>query len=119
MRKLAVLLAFTFITITAFGQKRSDLQGPKYKNYKSWQDKTKVEPAFSSNSKKGLTGPEYKNYKSWKNSKEEIEYQQVVSVNKRANLTGPKYKNFKPWQNKQALIKEEGTLVATQNDMDQ
>ena len=119
MKKVAVLLAFAFITVTSFAQKRSDLTGPQYKNYKPWQHDTKVEPVYTSNSKVGLTGPAYKNHKPWKKTEDHVEFQQVVSNNKRANLTGPAYKNYKPWLNKKAATKEETTVIANQNELDE
>ncbi|WP_136482792.1 hypothetical protein [Cognatitamlana onchidii] len=116
MKKLAVLLALMFVSITSFAQKRSDLRGPQYKNYKPWKHDTKSTPLYTSNTKEGLKGPEYKNYKPWKN-KGEAKYQEVATtVNERAKLTGPKYKNYKPWRNKKA---EESTVVARHNELDQ
>ena len=120
MKKTALLLAILFITVTAFAQKRSDLKGPQYKNYKPWQHDTKVEPVYTSNKKVALTGPAYKNYKPWKKTEEKnVDYQQVVSNNKRAKLTGPAYKNYKPWLNKKAALKEETTVIANENELDQ
>lgn len=101
MKKMAVLIGLMFISATSFAQKRSDLQGPAYKNYKPWQHDAPVETVYTSNSKAGLMGPEYKNYKPWK-KRSNVEYKEVVFVNKKAKLTGPKYKNYKHWRKKSA-----------------
>ncbi|MBD0823328.1 MULTISPECIES: hypothetical protein [Aestuariibaculum] len=103
MKNLLFILAFVFVSFSAFSQDRSDLKGPAYKNYKPWKHKTEAKPVFTSNTKTDLKGPEYKNRKVWKKS-EEASYTQVVVENKKANLMGPAYKNYKPNKEKEVSI---------------
>ena len=101
MKKVAIFLGFLFISLGAFAQKRSDFQGPKYKNYKPWKHKTKSTVVYINKDKKNLKGPKYKNYKPWRDTTNEDK--KVLNVNLSADkpkLTGPKYKNYKPWRNK-------------------
>ncbi|MBD0836712.1 hypothetical protein [Aestuariibaculum suncheonense] len=95
MKNLYFLLAFAFVSFTAFSQDKGDLKGPAYKNYKPGQNRTETVKVYTSDSKTDLKGPEYKNYKPGKNT-EETTYTKVVSNNNKANLTGPGYKNYKP-----------------------
>ena len=39
MRTTMLILLLSLFTIGAFAQKRSDLKGPAYKNYKPWKKK--------------------------------------------------------------------------------
>ncbi|WP_396600392.1 hypothetical protein [Algibacter sp. R77976] len=103
MKKVALILGFLVVSFGAFSQeksnvKRSDLQGPAYKNYKSWKHKTVPTKLYTTNRKKGLTGPEYKNYKTWKDTSK-VEEVVITSGHERQKLTGPAYKNYKPWRN--------------------
>ncbi|MEL0455304.1 hypothetical protein WJN01_03605 [Flavobacteriaceae bacterium SZ-1-7] len=116
MKNLALILAVAFFTsISSFGQERSELTGPAYKNYKPWKNKTKTKNMYTSNSKESLTGPEYKNHKPWAKTSE-AEYTQVASNNERANLTGPEYKNYKPWKNDK---EEESVSTEVANNIEQ
>ncbi len=105
MKKVALILGFLVVSSSAFAQektdlKRSDLQGPAYKNYKPWQHKTIPTAIYSTNKKKSLTGPAYKNYKPWRNTSEVEAVAVNTSGNERQKLMGPAYKNFKPWKKK-------------------
>lgn len=101
MKKAVLLLGFLLISLGAFAQegkdiKRSDLQGPAYKNYKYGKHQTTPVKLYAVNKKKSLTGPAYKNYKP---GKEEAEVKKVLintSGHERQKLTGPAYKNYKP-----------------------
>lgn len=97
MRTLVITLAIAFISFGAFAQKRSDLTGPAYKNYKPWLNKSAPTLVYSTSKKVKLTGPAYKNYKSWRDTSKK-EYVQIASDSKRSKLTGPAYKNYKPWK---------------------
>ncbi|MCH4552146.1 MULTISPECIES: hypothetical protein [Aestuariibaculum] len=103
MKNLYFILAFVFVTFSAFSQDRSDLKGPAYKNYKHGKNKTEVKQVYTSDNKANLTGPAYKNYKPGKNT-EEATYTQVVFENKKANLTGPAYKNYKPGKTQEVSV---------------
>lgn len=99
MKKITLILGFLVVSFGAFAQeknnvKRSDLQGPAYKNYKSWEHKTVPTVIYSMNKKKTLTGPEYKNYKPWKDTSK-VEAVVVTSGHERQKLKGPAYKNYK------------------------
>ena len=97
MRNLALIIAFAFISLPSFAQKRNDLQGPKYKNYKPWKHDTKSTVLFVTDVKSELKGPEYKNYKPSKKASKEVN-KIVITRSKRSELTGPAYKNYKPWR---------------------
>ena len=94
MKNLALVLAFLFVSLGAFAQKRSDLKGPEYKNYKPWKHKSEPTQVYTSNRKSDLKGPEYKNYKP-SNNDSEIRLTAVSYGSERSQLTGPKYKNYK------------------------
>lgn len=105
MKKVALILGFFVVSFGAFAQKesnlkRSDLQGPAYKNYKPWKHKTVPITIYSINKKKSLTGPAYKNYKPWRDNSKVEAVAVNTSGNERQKLTGPAYKNYKPWKNK-------------------
>lgn len=103
MKKVAIILGFLVVSFGAFAQeksdikKRSDLQGPAYKNYKPWKHKTTPIKIYSVNNKKSLTGPAYKNYKPWRDTSK-VEMVVVNTGSERQKLTGPAYKNYKPWK---------------------
>ncbi|MDG1728742.1 MAG: hypothetical protein P8K68_03215 [Algibacter sp.] len=102
MKKVALILGFLVVSFGAFTQKesdlkRSDLQGPAYKNYKPWKHKTTPTLIYSNNKKASLTGPAYKNYKPWKDTSKVEAVVVNTSGHERQKLTGPAYKNYKPW----------------------
>ena len=82
----------------AFAQKRSDLTGPAYKNYKPWQNDSKPAPVYSVAKKEQLQGPAFKNQKVWEKKPSKANYTAVNFGSERSNLQGPAYKNFKPWR---------------------
>ncbi|GLR19910.1 hypothetical protein [Portibacter lacus] len=102
MKKVVFILGLLVVSFGMFAQgenhvKRSDLQGPAYKNYKPWKHKTESPKTNIVSKKKSLTGPAYKNYKPWKDASK---VEAVVVKNrdsKSEKLTGPAYKNHKPW----------------------
>lgn len=106
MKKSVLFFALIFISLTVFAQKRNELSGPQYKNYKPWMHDTKTESIYTSNGKANLKGPEFKNYKPWKKNKSDVQYQEITTVNKKAKLTGPEYKNYKPWRHKKVKTKD-------------
>ena len=105
MRKIVLILGFLVVSFSAFSQeksniKRSDLQGPAYKNYKPWKHNIKTTTVFTEKNKKKLSGPAYKNYKPWNdNSEKELVVVQIGN-NERLKLKGPAYKNYKVWNKK-------------------
>ncbi len=99
MRNIAIVLALVFAASTsAFAQKRSDLTGPAYKNYKPWKNESKPTQIYSVAKSEKLTGPAFKNKKAWKKSTSDATYTAVNFGSERTNLTGPAYKNYKPWR---------------------
>lgn len=105
MKKVAFILGFLLVSFGNFAQekkteKRSDLRGPAYKNYKPWKHKTVTPAIYLVNKKKSLTGPAYKNYKPWRDTTKT----ETVLINtrgtERQKLRGPAYKNYKPWKKK-------------------
>ncbi len=105
MKNIALILGVALVSFGTFAQeqsnvKRSDLQGPAYKNYKPWKHQTEPTILYTTNRKKSLTRPAYKNYKPWEDTSEV----EVVAVNmsghERQKLTGPAYKNYKSWKKK-------------------
>ncbi|WP_010521866.1 hypothetical protein [Aquimarina agarivorans] len=101
MKKAVLILGFLVISLGAFAQKRSDFQGPKYKNYKYWKHNNAPTVVYSTDKKKALTGPAYKNYKPWKDTSKVVRKKVIINgTNERQKLAGPKYKNYKPWLNK-------------------
>ena len=101
MRKTFLFtLALTFVAGVAFSQSKSDLKGPKAKNYKIWKDdgrKESVAVVSAPNSKKRITGPAAKNRKLWQKSAQPQTYF-AVNFPGPNRLKGPKAKNFKRWQ---------------------
>ncbi len=105
MKKVALILGFILVSFGATAQeksnvKRSDLQGPAYKNYKLWQHNTQPIALYTNDNKKSLTGPAYKNYKPWKDTSKAEAVLVNTSGNERNKLTGPAYKNYKLWKKK-------------------
>jgi hypothetical protein len=100
MKIVALMLGFLFVSFGAFAQKRSDLQGPAYKNYKPWKHKTVATEVYAIDRKKSLTGPAYKNYKPWRDPSKTEAVIIKTSGHERQKLTGPAYKNYKPWKKK-------------------
>lgn len=105
MKKVALILGFLVVSFGVFAQeksnvKRSDLQGPAYKNYKPWKHKTTLTEIYAVNRKRSLTGPAYKNYKPWRDTSKVEAVLVSTGGNERQKLTGPAYKNYKPWKKK-------------------
>lgn len=105
MKKIGLILGFAMLSIGVSAQelttvKRSDLQGPAYKNYKPWKHKNVSTVLYVDTSKKGLTGPAYKNFKPWESTSNKNAVVVNTSGHERQKLTGPAYKNYKPWTNR-------------------
>ena len=100
MKNLALIIAVAFFaSISSFGQNKSELKGPAFKNYKPWKNESKPKTVYSATEKKQLTGPAYKNQKPWEKSSEKAKYVAVNIGSERSKLEGPAYKNHKPWRN--------------------
>lgn len=105
MKNTAIILGILLISFSAFAQEKSnvkqnDLQGPAYKNYKSWMHKTVPTEIYSENNKKTLQGPAYKNQQAWKaTAKDDLVLVKTADTD-REKLTGPAYKNYGPWSRK-------------------
>jgi hypothetical protein len=98
MKKL-IISSFIFMIITgaSFAQSRTNLMGPKAKNYKPWENKnTEVSPTshLAEPSKKEFGGKA-------KNQKRVLHTEKVIVIqngSKKSQLMGPKAKNYKAWE---------------------
>lgn len=99
MKNLLILLFVVALSFDGFAQKRSDLTGPAYKNYKPWKHKSESTTIYSENSRLNLTGPAFKNYKPGEH-KTEVKLIPIQFGSERSKLTGPEYKHYKPWLKK-------------------
>src|SRR6056300_952391 len=99
MKNITLILALIFISSSAaFAQKRSELKGPAYKNYKPWKHKSTPTVIYTEENKKSdLTGPAYKNYKPWKDTTE-ASYAVVKFGTEKSKIMGHEFKNYKPWR---------------------
>ncbi|NJX14006.1 hypothetical protein [Tamlana crocina] len=98
MKNIAIILALVFAaSISAYAQKRSDLKGPAYKNFKHGQQKTEATPIYAVAKEEKLTGPAYKNKKHTNDTADKT-YTTVVFGSDKSDLKGPEYKNHKPWR---------------------
>ncbi|WP_299548934.1 hypothetical protein [Seonamhaeicola sp.] len=121
MRTLIFTLAMVFIASGVFAQKRSDLKGPAYKNYKPWLNKDKSEPAtvvYTTTKKEKLMGPAFKNNKPWQNNNNK-EYNKVAFNSKRVELKGPAFKNYKPWKKDSDESKTKMVMTPNKADPDE
>lgn len=94
MKNLTLIVVFIFISAATFAQKRNDLTGPAFKNFKPWMQKATPTLVFKNDTKKSLTSPDYKNHKEWGTKKENLELI-TLEPSKKVGLTGPRFKNFK------------------------
>lgn len=102
MKKAALILGILLISFGAFAQeksnvKQSDLQGPAFKNYKSWMHKTEPIKIYSENNKTALQGPAYKNQQPGRSTSEKDLVLVKTAGTEKQKLTGPAYKNHGPW----------------------
>ena len=105
MKKLLLLFfACTFFASFSYAQQKSDLKGPKAKNYKPWKDSSKKPLAVFEANPERLTGPQAKNKKPWDRNQSAEQYL-AISTSNRSKLKGPKAKNWKPWQSEQPTKK--------------
>lgn len=98
MKNLAILLALACAPVTeAFAQteKRSDLKGPAYKNYKPKKSDDKSTVLYSESKRNDLKGPAYKNQKQGDSTTAKT-LTPVTIGTERSKLKGPAYKNYKP-----------------------
>lgn len=102
MKNIAIILALVFAASTsAFAQKRSDLTGPAYKNYKPGKNKSEPVAIYSVAKEEKLIGPAYKNQKHRKDTSEKT-YTTVAFGSEKSDLKGPEYKNYKPWRDNES-----------------
>ncbi|MBU3820620.1 hypothetical protein KO566_00995 [Flavobacteriaceae bacterium XHP0103] len=98
MKNITIVLALILVASTsAFAQKRSDLTGPAYKNYKPGKEKSEPVAVYTVAKEEKLTGPAYKNHKPWKNTSDKT-YTTIAFGSEKSKLTGPAHKNYKPWR---------------------
>ena len=97
MKTLIVTFVIAFMSLSLSAQKRSDLTGPAYKNYKPWLHDNEPATVYSVAKKENLTGPKRKNQKPWENKSDKV-YTSINFGSDRNKLTGPAFKNYKPWR---------------------
>jgi hypothetical protein len=97
MKKSILITIITLVAISSYAQKRNELMGPAYKNYKPWMHENEPDIVYTIEKKENLTGPKYKNKKAWDKSNE-AGRTPVVFGSDRSKLSGPEYKNYKPWR---------------------
>jgi hypothetical protein len=102
MKKLALILgvigfSYSVVAQEANDVKRNDLQGPAYKNYQVWMDKSEPLKVYSQNTITSLEGPAYKNQQPAKETPKENLVQVKIGGSERQKLSGPAYKNYGPW----------------------
>lgn len=98
-RTLIFICCLTFFSGVAFSQSRTDLKGPKAKNYKPWKyeaNATEVQSEIAETV--AVKGPKAKNQKVWR--EEDAKNYVTVSTegDQKTSLKGPKAKNYKPWK---------------------
>ena len=100
MKKVVLTFGFLLVAFGAFAQKeytkRSDLQGPAYKNYKPWKHTLEPTKVYTVKKDEKLTGPAYKNYKPFTKASKKEYVAIKVGAYERQHLTGPAYKNYVP-----------------------
>lgn len=96
-KKLTSTLIIMFCVVAGtMAQERSDLKGPKHKNYKPWQHK-QVEKEIVTTDRSDRKGPEAKNYKPWKVAESEVSAQVIDTKRDKDPIKGPMRKNQKAW----------------------
>ena len=81
-----------------YGQMRTELKGPKAKNYKPWKA-SKSNSVVASLDVESVKGPEAKNARVWDSTTKANSSSAIASSN-RLSIKGPKAKNRKPWESR-------------------
>lgn len=98
MKNLVLILAIVFISASSFAQKRNDLKGPEFKNFKVWESTAEPTVVLVGSAKKSLKGPAFKNYKRWQKNNKNATFKVLKIESPRQKLMGLAYKNYKPWR---------------------
>ncbi|WP_159947663.1 hypothetical protein [Polaribacter septentrionalilitoris] len=107
MKKIVLVLGIIFLSTSAFAQKRNDLKGPEFKNFKVWESTAEPTVVYVGSPKKGLKGPAFKNFKPWQKNNKNATFKVLNIQSTKPKLKGPAFKNQKPWQkNKKTIIKK-------------
>ena len=96
-----------------YGQMRSELKGPKAKNYKPWKANKSNTVAVASLDVESVQGPEAKNARVW-DSATKVNTSSAIASSDRSTMKGPKAKNRKPWESK--TRNQLGNLVKKSKD---
>lgn len=95
MKRTILIPILLIICITwSFAQDRSDLKGPKAKNYKPWLHK-ELPKTYVMTNKKERQGPVAKNHKVWNNENTNKEVINMKATSSKPQ--GPAAKNKKAW----------------------
>jgi len=113
MKKGLMMLILMLAVGMTYGQMRSELKGPKAKNYKPWKANKSNTVVVASLESESFKGPEAKNARVWDKTNRVNSTTAVVSSD-RATLKGPKAKNRKPWESK--TRNQLGNLVKKSKD---
>ncbi|SDM43643.1 hypothetical protein SAMN05421823_113112 [Catalinimonas alkaloidigena] len=104
MKRIAILLVgLGMISSVAMAQeKRTELKGPKAKNYRYDKNYTGGTEVYSTGETRAeLKGPAAKNYSPAQDEARTARYGTVVTTgSERTQLKGPRAKNYKPWRKK-------------------
>ncbi len=120
-KSIFFVFAMTIFTTAAFCQINADLQGPKAKNYKLWEDDTQqtADIIVANPTGERITGPTAKNQRPWQKKSNAKTYTAVAfpGTNK---MTGAKAKNQKRWlaQNSSSnavYVKDKTTINGSEN----
>ena len=106
MKRIGILLVSLLIVSSgAMAQKRTELKGPKAKNYRYDKNYTGGTEVYSVGSLRAdLKGPQAKNYQLSQEENRAGRYGKVVTFGSaRIGLKGPKAKNYKPWRKKKPV----------------
>lgn len=96
MKGKILIIAIMLCPLLVMGQSRSNLKGPKYKNYKVWKSDKQASTVHTLASVEKPKGPEAKNKRLFK--KDNRSEALVVMEKDRSKRQGPWAKNYKPWK---------------------
>lgn len=90
-------MILVFAVGMTYGQSRTQLKGPKAKNYKPWKAEKPATAAVASLDVERVQGPKAKNARVWSEENQVKETGTLATTN-RAKLKGPNAKHRKAWE---------------------
>ena len=90
-------MILVFAVGMTYGQTRTQLKGPKAKNYKPWKADQPASYAIATLDVERAKGPKAKNARVWSDENQVQETGTLATTN-RAKLKGPKAKNRNSWE---------------------